>query len=305
MITELDNINVIKIQWESLRKKLLTGRIKYDDIERLKKEPFFDRFHNMFKDYNKLATTELSKIDLMLRSVYGKDHSRKRFYPLKKGTEEWEKHKKHLECNRFNRPDRAFIYFGISMNDSNETYETVRKTCYEELRVPQQTDNLYMSTLEFKVRDSSKKNRVLDFSKIKGYESCDDIIKEMEIYVGKLKYIYFTYFFRNDFLKYKLLLISEIKLPKININEYIINIYLKLIDNIFIQVNTEGLSKREKDKIKEYEYAPFNAFANYIEEMGYSGIIYNSTVCDGLNLVLFEDNNVKDIENIKIEEITN
>ena len=48
---------------------------------------------------------------------------------------------------------------------------------------------------------------------------------------------------------------------------------IKLIsDEIFKSVITSD------DEIKEYEYAPFHAFANYIRSRGYGGLVYSSTM---------------------------
>lgn len=42
---------------------------------------------------------------------------------------------------------------------------------------------------------------------------------------------------------------------------------------------------------KGYEYAPFHCLAYYFEQLGFSGIIYKSTVCENTrrkNIVLFK-----------------
>lgn len=69
-------------------------------------------------------------------------------------------------------------------------------------------------------------------------------------------------------------------------------IYFKMIsENLFLPV--DGLDRN-------YEYAPFHAFANYFRSKGYSGIIYMSTVNPGnRNLVLFDIHDVVPIESIK------
>ena len=74
---------------------------------------------------------------------------------------------------------------------------------------------------------------------------------------------------------------------------------LKLVnDSTFKKIDKSKFTDEEIDN----EYAPFHAFANYIENKGYAGIIYNSTVYEGgLNLVLFNRDYVE-IEGEIIEE---
>lgn len=296
MATELSIIKVLEKQWEDVRQKLLHGEIKYNDIERLKEEDFFNRFDDMFKDYNNFATTELSEINLLLRSVPEKDHEVSRFIPIKKDSPEWVKYNlQDSDWNRFNPSDRAFIYLGICMNNDIKSYEDVKNTCYKELRVSQQKNIDYMSTLKFKVFKESKQKRVLDFSKISKYKSCDNILN---------KYLSEGAMLEKKKLKTGVLTKQDVYRRKILPSELCVLISLKLInDGIFKEVNTTELSEREIKKIKENEYAPFHAFANYIESMGFVGIIYNSTVCDGLNIVLFDSSYVEPIGDINIEKI--
>ena len=57
--------------------------------------------------------------------------------------------------------------------------------------------------------------------------------------------------------------------------------YCKLLsEQIFLLLTTDD---------KNIEYAPFHLMAQYFLSMGYSGIIYKSTVCNkGKNIVLFD-----------------
>ena len=89
---------------------------------------------------------------------------------------------------------------------------------------------------------------------------------------------------------------------KINLfsQEMCMKMFLKFInDAIFKVVNKKLLSNQQ---IKN-EYAPFHAFANYLEYEGYAGIIYNSTICDGLNLVFFNRYDVDIDGDILIDNI--
>ncbi|HGT0240855.1 TPA: RES domain-containing protein, partial [Clostridioides difficile] len=87
---------------------------------------------------------------------------------------------------------------------------------------------------------------------------------------------------------------------KKKINKYLIYIYLKLIsDYIFELVETDNA------KEKEYEYAPFHVFANYIQNKRYNGIIFRSTRnSSGKNLVLFNPTYVNPKGNIYLYKIS-
>lgn len=60
-----------------------------------------------------------------------------------------------------------------------------------------------------------------------------------------------------------------------------IQTYCKLLsEQIFLPVDTDD---------KSIVYAPFHTIAQYFISLGFSGIIYKSTVCEGgKNLVLFD-----------------
>jgi hypothetical protein len=65
--------------------------------------------------------------------------------------------------------------------------------------------------------------------------------------------------------------------------EFGLTVYFNLFnnDNIFKSIN------REKDDVP-YEYAPFQFLAKYFLELGFDGILYNSTVYkEGVNIVVF------------------
>lgn len=298
-------IQMIENDWDEVREKLCNEEVKYNDIEELKKLNFFDRFDDMFQTSGEFAVIKLSEIDLLLRSCNGEVIDKGRFRSLKEGDEIWEEKKDLLGTNRYNEPERGFMYFGISMKKDPKDREYVKKTCAEEIRAFNDDKNKYISTLEFNVIEKCKDKKVLDFSSISNYKSCDDIEKEMNKLFGELLKMYakiisdkdkkipknvFAYPVSINFKKTLEDPLVQI-LNEMSVTTYLVKIYLKLInDSTFKEVNKSILDKEE---IKE-KYAPFHAFANYIENMGYSGIIYNSTVHKGgLNLVLFDRDDVE------------
>ena len=63
---------------------------------------------------------------------------------------------------------------------------------------------------------------------------------------------------------------------------YLLTYSKMLSTEIFTPIYTDS------QKVKKYEYSPFQTMAKYFEQLGYGGIIYSSTVCtSGKNLVLF------------------
>lgn len=305
-------IQMIQNDWEEVREKLCSEEVKYNDIDELKKLNFFARFDDMFQTSGEFAVIKLSEIDLLLRSCNGEVIDKGRFRSLKKGDEIWEEKKDLLGTNRYNEPERGFMYFGISMKKVPKDREYVKKTCAEEIRSFNDDRNKYISTLEFNVIDKCRDKKVLDFSSISGYKSCDDIKKEMNMLFSELSEMYkkiisdkYKKIHRNTY-PISINVIEMLENPVVKaLNEmttttYLVKMYLKLInDSTFKEVNKSILDKEEIKK----KYAPFHAFANYIENMGYSGIIYNSTVHPGgLNLVLFERDDVEYFGEIIVDE---
>lgn len=312
---EKDIREEIEKSWEEVRQKLDKKEVKYNDIEGLKQLNFFNRFNDMFTTAGEFAVVKLSEINLLLRSCKGEVKDKYRFRSLKKEDgEKWEKNKHKLGANRYNDPERGFMYFGISMKKKPKQFEFVNETCKKEIRVFDDCEMPIISTLEFKVYDNKMEKKVLDFSKISSYNSCKDIEEEMNSVLEEITKMYTSVILQknkeipaNVFAKpvcidiKKVLESPNIKyLNKCFIEQYLVKMYLKLVnDSTFREINKAVLSP---DEIKK-EYAPFHAFANYIENMGYAGIIYNSTVHkDGLNLVVFNRDDVEFYGDIRIEK---
>ena len=290
---EKDLIKVIGVDWENVRKKLCSSEIEYNDIPRLKKENFFKWFDDMLTTSEDKAVTKLSNINLLLRSCRGKGHQKSRFKSLKQGDDDWEKYKDCLKTNRYNEPQRGFRYFGVSTNEFIRKYDDVKETCLREIRAFEDSNLEYVSTLQFKISDKYKDKKVFDFSKIKEYKDCDEIVKELEEYIYEID----NYIIKSiiEISKSKNIILSPNDISNINmvrqillnniIENYLVMMILKLVnDSTFKKIDKSKFADEKIDK----EYAPFHAFANYIENKGYAGIIYNSTVHEGgLNLVLF------------------
>lgn len=82
-----------------------------------------------------------------------------------------------------------------------------------------------------------------------------------------------------------------------NIIKWSVFTYAKMLsEQIFVPVDSED---------KELMYAPFHCIAQYFLSLGYSGIVYKSTVYDkGKNLVLFDKTLVELLGDIKLDIIS-
>ena len=246
-------VNDLYKQWTELKNDLSSGKVMYNDIEKLISDyAFFSAFHDMFTKAVGYFEESLKDIFPMYRGANG-EQSLTDYNRMIPTLEYSQKH------NRMNPPGTAFLYLGI--NKQNKLKESIT-TCLKEIRAP------YDSTAtlcRFQVTDLGRKQKVID---ICGDSNIPKQTHELEQYVKKKSY------------DKKFKVINHIKLSKI-----ITMIYLNILssDQIFKPIETD------KQDIKKYEYAPFQAIANYIKQQGYAGMIYKSTVHKkGTNLVLFD-----------------
>lgn len=277
----IDLIELLKEYWDEFRNKLLSEELAYNDIENIKKTRFINRFEDAISNSEQFALCNLSDINIMLRSCKGKQFDKSRFIPLKKGDVNWEINEEKLSRNRYNLPEKGFMYLGVDKKQNPKTINDIKKVCLHEIRAFDDYKDEFVSTLRFKYTYKCRNKKILDFSQISKYKTIDDIKKEIELTLN-------SYLNTEDLAQ-----------------EYLMKIFLKLInDSVFKKVNKKKSNIEDlKEELKK-EYAPFHAFANYLlEDKGYAGIIYISTVCDGLNLVLFDRDDVEACGEIVIDNI--
>ncbi|EGT4823552.1 hypothetical protein E1H24_17515 [Clostridioides difficile] len=263
--------NNVKKKWNDAKEKLSIDKIKYDDLSKILCLDFYRNFDDMFKYRGKEIDVKLGNIKILLRGVGEKCNNYSRFIP----------NKKYVSINRFNPKDRVFIYLGVELKDNGckNNFENVKETCIKELGAYKlKNNNNYVSIMEFIVPSEYTKLKVLDLTIADSYKY-DEIISKIYYISSNLK--------NKEIIKKK-------------INKYLIYIYLKLIsDYIFELVETDNA------KEKEYEYAPFHVFANYIQNKRYNGIIFRSTRnSSGKNLVLFNPTYVNPKGNIYLYKIS-
>lgn len=263
-------------QWTYTKDKLSTGEIRYNELEKILELDFFDRFDDMLKSNSNKATIRLQNISSLMRFANevkykdGRPYDIDRFIP----------NSENASLNRFNPPGEVFIYLGISLkrdlNNIKDEVDYITQTCIREIRAFGK-ENAYVSSLNFNYSRDNRNIKLIDLTIADKYNDLDDIVDK----IVKLQMMNDN---ERNKMGYKY---------KNRISDLLVMMNIKLIsDEIFKPVITND------EKIQEYEYAPFHAFANYIRSRDYGGIVYSSTMNKGgKNLVLF---NVEDVEpNIK------
>lgn len=246
-------VNDLYKQWTELKNDLSSGKVMYNDIEKLISDyAFFNDFHSKFTKSVGYFEVPFKDIFPMYRGANGKQ-SLTNYNRMIPNLEYSQEH------NRMNPPGTVFLYLGINKQDKLRESIT---TCLKEIRAP------YDSTAtlcRFQVTDLGIEQKVVD---ICGDSNIPKQTHELEQYIKKKSYD------------------KNIRgLHPIKFSKIITMLYLNIFssDQIFKPVETD------KQDIKKIEYAPFQAIANYIKQQGYAGMIYKSTVHkNGTNLVLFD-----------------
>lgn len=288
-VSKKDCDRLIKNDWKEVKVALHTGQVNYSEIDKLLEYRFFKQYNDMFSLMEFDNTVELSSIQKLARGVRGwyYDNGDKfdyeRFIPKIK----------YSGLNRFNPPEKIFIYLGINSNNKELSEE---KVCIKELRANRGDK---VSLCEFVVNNSALNKRVVDLTigNDSTYEELINNINRIIDYANISNDLNkkLGNFKKNDkeFVNQS---IRAKKGPEYKIAKELMKIYTKMItDDLFKAV--DGLDR-------QYEYAPFHAFANYFQQKGYTGIIYNSTVSpENRNLVLFDISDVNPIGKIKNIEV--
>lgn len=266
-------MRLMEENWEDFREKLLNGEFSYDDIEKAKSDTFFKTFEDVLSNTAETLAVGLSDVGLMLRGANNKnnlsDHAR--LIP----------HPNYAKHNRMNPKNRTFLYLAIGSDISKGSEQEVIKTILSEIRADKYSDSL--ATIgEFVTADEAKGKKVID---LRGDSMIPSDESDLESYIIQ-----------------KIIRKTPSELHAI-IGAISANIYLNLMNSKKIYRPVEEDAEEERYA----EYVPFHAVANLVEQMGYVGLLYRSTVQKGgTNLVLFEKeyaNIVKgSMRHVKIDE---
>lgn len=257
----------IRKTWTDFRNSLANGEFTYDEIEKAKKSTFLKTYDDLFNQHSGIEhkTITIKNLDGLLigRGTILDDNevpNYERFIPKKEYIK---------RDNRFSPPGVEWLYLAIG----NEL--DIHQCSQAECRV--EKGNRF-GFCHFTFDDSCMDLKFVDLSIVDNI-SYEDLNAQLENYGQKQ-------------------VKKEIKIakmlgfvPKHNVN---VDEFKRLLTEWGAYTHTKLLSEQIFEPIQDTDdrsimYAPFHTMAQYYISLGYSGIIYGSTVSNlGRNIVLFD-----------------
>lgn len=251
--------------WEKLRMDLAEEKFKYNELDQVLKTTFFSQFVQIIERIDNIhnANTNLNDIKTYASLLRGANLDIDEKVEYSRFIPNKEKFK---AINRFSPEDKEYLYLSI---DFKKSYNNNKDNCIAEIRAK---EGNRVAFCEFEVKSKYKYLKIINLT------SCQKTITEYEKEFQRLAN---EGMFKNSSSRKK-------------IEMFFLKIYLKMLSEyLFCPIKTDD---------KKIEYSPFHCMANYFESIGYSGIIYESTVNKGgKNLVLFDKNYVNPINEIIYE----
>lgn len=253
--------------WDELRDSLKNKEFAYNDIEKAKSKTFLKVFDDLFyknKGFS-LITKQINDIKTKIGRGTILDSKEKvdyeRFIPKKEFI---------TRDNRFSPEGVEWLY--LAMDTSVNAFEVSKNEIYANL------GNRF-GFCEFRFDDGSLEKHIVDLTIADGH-TFEEINSKLENYIQRISKQEIIKSIITGTLPCKSNILNEEDFKKEFIS-WTIFTYCKLLsEEIFVPLDTED---------KRIEYAPFQLIAQYFLSIGYSGIIYKSTVCkEGKNLVLFD-----------------
>lgn len=259
----------IKKTWEEFRKALENGDLSINDIDSAKQYVFLKQYDDLFNQHMGIEDKTITIQDLKMKNmgrgtILKKDEiiDYERFIP---------KSKFIRHDNRFSPPGVEWLYLAIGNND-NDIHQCAQSECRAK-----NGERFGFCHFCFDTKKYDLKLVDLTIADDKTYTMIDralenetkKIMKKANKKIKKYKFI------QNNIVINRQPLDKEIK-------KWSLFTYTKLLsENIFVPLNTND------DKMKTNAYAPFQVMAQYYISLGFSGIIYKSTVSSvGKNIVL-------------------
>lgn len=259
--------NTIKKTWNEFRECLARGLFSYEEIDKAKQQTFLRVYDDLFNknsgiDHKTIAIKDLKSELIGRGTILSRDEVPyyERFLPK----EEYIK-----EDNRFSPPGVEWLYLAIG-NDSD-----IHECAQAECRV--KTGNRF-GFCHFQFYDKYDDYKLVDLT-IADDISYAELNASLEEY-GQAQ------------VKKGVKIAKALGfVPRMNTNEkefaelftrWGVYTYAKLLsEQIFVPLDATDN--------KTIAYAPFQTMAQYYISLGYSGIVYGSTVCPvGKNVVLFD-----------------
>lgn len=273
---------IIKNTWEDFREALKNKEFLHFQTEKAKQYTFLKVFNDLFFNNGGMeyltVNIQCVKNNLMRGTKLTTNEvlNYERFLPKKEFIK---------NANRFSPSGVEWLY--LALETDTPAVETIKK----EIRIEK---NERFGYCNFKLNNEFAKNKVVDLTISEDYtyehlnvelnadlrKSADEII-EKAIKTKKIPVKSQALFGLNE---------------KNMVKKWAVFTYCKLLsEQIFIPIETNDV---------ELEYAPFHAIAQYFITLGYSGIIYKSTVSHGgKNIVLFDKTMATPMGEIKEEII--
>ena len=261
------NEQTIKKTWSEFRECLANGVFSYDEIEKAKEQTFLKAYDDLFQKHSGIGHKTIVLKDLNAKLIgrgtilkndeipnYG------RFLPK----EEYIK-----EDNRFSPPRVEWLYLAIG--DDNDIHKCAQAEC----RV-KKGDRFGFCHFQVDAKYNDCKLVNLTIADEVSYAKINETLEEY----GQAQ------------VKKSIKILEALGfVPKISINQKEFEEHVTLWG---VYTYTKLLSERIFEPLnvcnkKSIAYAPFQTMAQYYISLGYSGIVYGSTVCPvGKNIVLFD-----------------
>lgn len=262
-----NNERIIRKTWDEFRDALAIGVFSYDDIEKAKKCMFLKVYNDLFHDNLGIehSTLKLKDLDGTLVGrgcVLKKDEipDYERFIPKKEFIK---------NDNRFSPPGIEWLY--LALGNESDIHQCAQAECRAHVG-----DDFGFCHFELEKTYSDIKIVDLTIVDNKSYEQLNQML---ESYV-------------------KALVKKEVKIAKIlgRVPRYSVDktefkqLFTKWAVYTYSKLLSEQIFEPIDDLVdKGVMYAPFQTMAQYYNSLGYSGIIYGSTVSEvGRNIVLFD-----------------
>lgn len=285
-IFEFDEIEqdekAIKETWEKFKEELKIGNFKYNEVDKAKKCIFLKQYDDLFNINQGLQYKTIKLKDIKNRRV-GRGAklqdkeivNYERFIPKKEFIK---------ESNRFSPKGIEWLYLAIG--GESEIKQCAKAEC-------RATIGDRFGFCDFEINSIYYDLKIVDLT-IADDISYLDLNKKLENYGQKqLKKV--SKMARK--IGYAPMnIVNKLEFKEV-FKEWAVYTYAKLLsEQIFVPLaDTED---------KNIIYAPFQSMAQYYISLGYSGIMYGSTVCNvGKNIVLFDKNIASPTGSIEVSQI--
>ena len=273
----------IKKTWNEFREGLKNGLFSYKETDKAKEQTFLKVYDDLFHqhsgiDHKTITIKELKTKFVGRGTILSSDEipNFERFLPKEKFIK---------EDNRFSPPRVEWLYLAIGEED------IIHECAQSECRV-KKGDSFGFCHFEFDAKYDNCKLVDLTIADNVSYTKLNCSLEEY----GQLQV-------KKGIKKAKKLGY----VPRMSINK-------KEFEELFIRWGVYSYTKLLSEQIfvplhasdnKAITYAPFQTMAQYYISLGYSGIVYGSTICpSGKNIVLFDKHMAYPIGTIEDYEIS-